>query len=167
MRIYDALPVHGEDAIDWEAQLRNEHAQSFFTSLVSINPTRTSDAKFAQQVARRISVTVTGCVNFIEPTDDQHSDRWQWQPWWFEFCERAGGWLKIKLPKIERTLERSFKWFGKQVVTTVAMFRKVLDFRDQGFWEWMDSELDQAELRFSPFHKAQIDTARREPVNGL
>lgn len=160
LRVYDASPVHGEDAIDWELELHDEHAQSVFEALTSITSTGLSDAELERLVARSIAVRVTGAVDFVEPVADVRRSRLQLQPWWVDFCEMVGGSVKIKLAKVERTLDRSLKWWGKQVVTTVAMFREV--FGRVSFDRWVDEKLHQATMRFTPWHLAQIDIATRE-----
>ncbi len=157
LRIYDSLPVHGLDAIDWELQSRDEKADAIFRSLIKI-----IDADFEEigdLIATYIASTVLGSVEFIDRKPDVRLSRQPRQEWWKEFIEEAGGQIRHSIARSSRTVEKVFTWLEKQVVTMMSALQQGMGKVD--FRKWLNKQLEISTERFRPYHDALVVECER------
>lgn len=157
LRVYDAKPVHGEDAIDWECQLRGDKADVCFREFTAISPTTIVGDEIVSNsdlVARYIGAVVVGCVEFINKVEGIDLSRQERQVWWQQFVDEVGGQIRISPPKKDTSVERTFRWIDKQVVVKMAALRRGLG--DKSFKRYMVDSLNKAESRFRDVHRGII-----------
>lgn len=157
LRIYDSLPVHGLDAIDWELQSRDEKADAIFKSLIGI-----AEADFDEigdLIGGYIASTVVGSVEFIDRKPNVRLSRQPRQEWWKELIEEAGGQIRHSIARPSRTVEKVFNWMEKQVVTMMSALREGMGRVD--FQRWLSDQLELSVGRFQPYHEALVGECER------
>lgn len=156
LRIYDALPVHGENAIDWEVQLRDEKAHSAYSQLANIPSCEDTDLLISQY----IGAVVCGAVEFIDRQIGRQLQRQSRQDWWLNFVDECGGRISICVAKPTRSLQRTLDWIDRQVAVQLSALRSGLG--RANFHLYLTNLLDQSESRFQPIHEMLIKLCRAE-----
>ncbi len=157
LRIYDSLPVHGLNAIDWELQSRDEKADAIFKSLIGISDSDLDDV--GDLIGAYIASTVLGSVEFIDRKPKVRLSRQPRQDWWQEFINEAGGQIRHSVARPSRTVERVFNWLEKQVVTMMSALQEGMGRAD--FQKWLTKQLEISVERFQPYHDALVQECKR------
>lgn len=159
LRVYDALPVHKVDAIDWEMQCRDELAQQTFNSLCDCYnaPIDCRD----NLVSAYISGVVLGVVEFVHKIPGVRLSRCPRHQWWLDFIKDVGERIRHSIPSKTYTVDRCLQWLNKQVVTMMSALRNGLG--ATYFDEWLQGEMVNAEIhRFSKYHEMIIHACKLE-----
>lgn len=157
LRVYDSLPVHGLDAIDWELQSRDEKSDAIFKSLIGISEANFDD--IGDLIGTYISSTVLGSVEFIDRKPNVRLSRQPRQQWWQEFIDEAGGQIRHSIARPSKTVESVFGWLEKQVVTMMSALQKGMG-KDK-FQKWLSKQLSLSIDRFQPYHSALVIECKR------
>lgn len=152
-RIYHALPVHNEDAVDWEVQLRDGKAQAAFLEFVTI-PSCEDIEDTASLVAQYIGGVVIGSVEFIDRQENTRLSRQPVQSWWQDFVDEVGSRIRISVAKPTFSVQKTIDWVDHSVAVTLSALRKGLDY--SRFYRLLDTFLNNAESRFTDKHHAII-----------
>ena len=157
LRIYDSLPVHGLDAIDWELQARDKKAEAIFQSLIGISESDFEDV--GQLISCYIASTVLGVVDFIDKKSNVRLSRQPRQKWWQKFVDEAGGQIRHSVARPSRTVERIFTWMERQVVTMMSALRDGMGRLE--FQKWLNNHLERSRERFRPYHQVLVEECGR------
>jgi hypothetical protein len=146
IRVYDKyIESKGEkNCIRWEAQLRDEKANSVVNEIVN----RTKN------LSDTIIDIVTGMLDFRE-NDDSNATRRTTCEWWVNFL----GYLKavpkrIPVIRVKPALERTVSWMFKQVETSLALIAECST--KPGFDNFLGSMLKSGKMRLNATHKAIV-----------
>jgi hypothetical protein len=159
LRVYNAKGIHTDyDCLDFESQLRDEKAQTFWQQYINLNTDN-------QTAVRFLGGVVVGCVEFVK--DEFRNENLTKsiaagarQDWWQQLIDEVGLYQKLSPPKREHSLEKKMAWINRQVAPTLAAFRKAKG--TQEFWEWLIEQLIDAEKRFTNVHRKIIKIAMRD-----
>jgi hypothetical protein len=150
LRFYNkAAESNGElDCYRWEVQFRAKHANEAFKTYIETE----SDPMI-------LAGLVTGCVSFVDRESGDRLSRQSFLPWWSEFLDKVGGFIKIRLPRFVPTIQRSKQWINRQVSTTLAAIRQVYG---AYFKEWLDQQLHEGEMKLKDRHNNMIKVAKHD-----
>jgi len=162
LRIYDAMPVHGIDAIDWELQCRDEKAQIVYATLANIEiddaETGYYNADLSHQlVGTTIGALICGSVSFVHRDEEESCSKKRLSlcpkmDWWQRFCDDCGGCLRLPSGRTPRCLDKTLDWLEKQVFPIVSALQD--GFGAMDFKVWLQSRLDSAKRRHKPYHES-------------
>lgn len=151
LRVYHALPVHNEDAVDYENQLRDNKAQAAYLEFVKI-PSCDDIEDTASLVAQYIGGVVIGSVEFIDRQENVRLSRQPVQKWWQDFVDEVGSRIRISVAKPTFSIQKKFDWIEHDVSVTLSAFRRGLGYTN--FYRFIDRLLNKAEARFTDKHFA-------------
>jgi DNA relaxase NicK len=162
LRFYNAEIRHGLPCDRWEAEFKRRHAFQAFRELCQFSLGLESEA-FEGLASVYLASLVTGTVDFVDvenAKDGERYDRLKRLPFWQSIIDDVGGFLRLSPPRIKPTLERSLKWFKRQVACFLSMVRK--SYGHQYFYRWLDVTLKDGEKRFGSYHKSVIQAVQNE-----
>jgi len=114
------------------------------------------------EIADYIAQLAIGSIQFVDRKDsgetderEKNLDRCESFSWWQEFLDIVGTGIRIKLPAIERSLEKTKKWFERQIYPTLFAFREGMGILD--FNTMIDTGLRSASQRQSKHHEQVTD----------
>lgn len=158
LRVYDAQPIHGEDAIDWELQLRDEHAVGMFQELVSIPSEVGQEKSVNELVCACIGAFVIGAVDFVEHADRRQRNRCVLQPWWEKFKESFGAGMRIALPRRTPNVQETLDWIDRQVIVMLATLADGMGVTP--FRNYLNERVNRARERYRDRHFGIIEQMR-------
>lgn len=156
LRVYDSLPVHNENAIDWEVQLRDGKAQAAFLEFVTIP----SSEDTAPLIAQFIGGVVVGSVEFIDRQENTRLSRQPVQEWWQGFVDEVGSRIRISVAKPTQSLQKTFDWIDRSVSVKLSALRSGLG--RTNFYLYLTNLLNKSERRFTRVHEAIISLCSEE-----
>lgn len=170
VRVYDSLPVHGEDAIDWECQMREEYAENAWQMIADI---LTADMVKDEQLQTYISALsgfVVGAVDFKYPdleNADIRANRLERMEWWQDFIDSFAdiGRIKVVPGKKPTTVERTDKWLQKSVMPTLAA--KAQGLGGVCFSDYLQKAFQIAESTFKSKHYGLVELYRMFRPQGI
>ncbi|GGA14737.1 replication initiation factor domain-containing protein [Okeania sp. KiyG1] len=112
LRVYEALPVHGKDAIRWELELRDDRARGMAMFL-------------QQQGLDEIPKYICGSVDFVNSSKKRVS-RCSRLRQWEKFVDYCGGCEKFSIPKQSTSFDKKVEWLFRQCSKNLAIAREVL-----------------------------------------
>lgn len=121
-----------------------------------------SGENFEEWSPKLLAGLVVGGISFVQRGGDKNVSRMAMLPWWEQFVEKVGCSIRHTVVVAETNLERKKEWFTRQVAPTVALFRKVMGIKD--FKQFLASELEAAEERFTAFHETFVQLYRQDRV---
>lgn len=155
IRVYDAAFVHDVPAIDWELQLRDERAKVAFAELVAtFDIDLPSTADRLSLAASFIAAAVCGAVDFLDG-DGKNLDRLRRLDWWQSFIDDCGGVLRLPSGRNKPTVQSTFDWIDRQVITTLSAICDGLG-GVSNFIPWLKNSLESARSRYNVFHESFI-----------
>lgn len=160
LRVYDAAPVHKENAIDWELQLRDEHAHAAFTEFVNIPIQMPDTGDPNELVCAYIAGLVIGAVEFVEEGDSKRRDRCALQTWWYEFKQLVGSCIRIALPRKESSMQRKLDWIDRQVLPSLSVLKDGWGLK--GFLNYLEQRTESARKRYTAEHRVMIEELQKE-----
>ena len=138
--IYDKF-LESEGAIDsvrWEARWSDDYAHERFNKICTCFFDSSDFTSFPNLIA---SMTL-GAIDFIDRSSADRVSRCKRLPFWQEFVDYLGR-VKVAVPPVFQTIERTVEWIEHQVETSFAILEKVAGFenfingilrlRDRGF----------------------------------
>jgi hypothetical protein len=158
LRVYDALPIHGENAIDWELQLRDEHAMSAFAEFVSIPSEVEQTENVSELICLCIGGFVIGAVDFVEQSNGRQRNRCSMQTWWKDFKSAFGMGMRIALPRRTPGIQETLNWIDRQVIVMLATLADGMGLKP--FREYLWERVCQARSRYQPRHLGLIEQMR-------
>jgi Replication initiation factor len=168
-RYYNAKPVHGIDAFRFEVEYKDENANAIAkmidSMIASDNARYNSDSKAAQRVddflREAIPKLIIGHYKFIDRSGGARSSRCDFLPFWDAFVQRMGGsGIRLALPKIESTVQKSIAWVERSVVATLAMICKYTGGDKLAYLRYL---VQIGEEKMSARHETIIKVSSREP----
>jgi hypothetical protein len=161
VRVYDSMPVRRVNAIDWEAEFRRGKAKQVFqTLLLFVDKSLKSSEDICQEILQYLGAIVLGMVDFIDESEAPRKpgdtsrvkelSRCKLQQWWVEFKQEISYTLRVSAPRTPRTVEKTIRWFGKQIAPTIAMFGQMFE----DFDSWLHLHQCKARERFNDTHLA-------------
>ena len=150
LRFYDkSVESGGElDCYRWEAQFRGKHAHEAFLGFVSSG----CDSLY-------LSGLVTGCVSFVDRDSGDRLSRLDMLPWWSDFVDKVGGFIKFSIPQMKSTIQKKKDWITKQVSATLAIIKRVYG---SFFPHWLTSQIDEGDSRLTPEQISLAQVARED-----
>ena len=144
------------DRLRFEHEIKGKESHLSFQSLVAMSSRKLSE------IADYIAQLAIGSIQFVDRKDsdeiderEKNLDRCEPFSWWQEFLDIVGTGIRIKLPVIERSLEKTKKWFERQIYPTLFAFREGMGILD--FNTMMDTGLRGASQRQSKHHEQVSD----------
>ena len=149
--IYDkSVESDGQiDAIRMEVRFRDKKADLAFKGWIDF------DAGAVDLAAPGyLAALVTGAVKFCDRSQgDKNIDRCPMLPWWAALVERAAQGIRVAVPRVVKTLEKSMEWVDSQVGPTLAMLSLALG---ETFGPMIDAVVTCSMERLRPRHHAII-----------
>ena len=153
------------DRLRFEHEIKGKESHLVFQSLIAMSGQKLSE--IAAYIAR-ISV---GSIQFVDRAKsvktgkkEKNLDRCEPLSWWQEFLDIIGTGIRIKLPVIDRSLDKTRKWFERQVFPTLLAFRKGMGIPD--FKTMLDLGFSNASQRQSKHHEQVTDLLFLERLSG-
>jgi hypothetical protein len=138
-----------------EVELKEELAVAAIAEWLELSPENFEDLS-----PRLLAGLVVGGISFVGRTKDKNVSRMSMLPWWKQFVEKVGCSIRHTVSPVQTNLERKKEWFTRQVAPTVALFRKVMGMKE--FKQFLASELEAAEERFTAFHETFVQLYRQD-----
>jgi len=153
------------DRIRFENEIKGKESHLAFQSLVAMSSRKLSE------IAAYIAQLSLGSVAFVDRQDsdktsqrEKNIDRCEPFSWWQAFLDIVGTGIRIKLPVIERSLDKTRKWFERQVYPTLLAFRNGMGIAD--FKTMLDLGFSNASQRQSKHHEQVTDLLFLERLSG-
>lgn len=149
---YNALPVHGVDALDIEVRYRNSRAQQAFNQILG---TVEDNLNYGQS-AEKIHKLVAGSVDFIykEGGKNKNLDRCLRYEFWGVFIDAAGGAIRVQKPKVQFNGVKQIQWIETKVYKALAIAKEMLG--GARFHKWIMDMCDKGKAGFTAEHDAYI-----------
>jgi hypothetical protein len=161
LRVYDALPVHGEDAIRFESQFRRRIAHHAFALLLGADYPKFADgAEISDILQRRAASLVTGSVDFRYPQEGVRLERRERVPFWQSLCEDIELSMKPSRVKPVNSFQEKLEWFEYGMGKLLYKLRSVLG--PTRFSAYLEYLLGRAVDRIDDFDERQIALWRLE-----
>lgn len=146
IRIYDKAAQQGVDQV-WirtEIQCRDERADALARQIMSDN-----------NLGHLLAGVLCNYINFVEPSNDTHKDRWPVSSWWSEFLGDVEK-VRLTILKAAKTIEEKMEWVDRQVSTTLALIGLYLKGKGTDIYEFVSEMLIEGEKRLKPHHEALL-----------
>jgi hypothetical protein len=114
LRIYEALPIHGIDAIRWELEVKDSKAMFIAMFLCS-----TSDLE------QEICGHILGSIDFVCGQSTRTDRNFRLQEW-ENFLDYCGGAIKFSVSKTPVDFEKKLNWLFRQCSKNLAIANKIL-----------------------------------------
>lgn len=155
IRFYDALPVHGIDALDIEVQYRNKRAQQAFQQIIG---TSEDNLNFGQS-AEIVHKLVAGSVDFIYKHNDEgqvvkNLDRCLRYEFWGVFIDGAGGAIRVHVAAVQFSGVRQMDWIETKCYRALAIVKEMLGCAR--FHKWISDMCNKGKANFTSEHDAYI-----------
>lgn len=137
-----------------ELELHDKLAEKAIADWLSLEP-----GQFEEMSPKLLAGMVVGTIDFVKRGHDKNVSRMPRLEWWTRFKDMVGLEIRHTVEAVATSYERKKKWITRQVSVTLAMFKKVMGLR--GFKQYLNSELLEAEERFTSYHEAFIDVYGR------
>jgi hypothetical protein len=149
---YNALPVHGVDALDIEVRYRNTRAQQAFNQIIG---TPDDNLNFAQS-AEIIHKLVAGSVDFIykEGGSVKNLDRCLRYEFWGIFIDAAGGAIRVQKQKVQFSGIKQIQWIETKCYKALALAKEMLG--NARFHKWIGDMCNRGKANFTSEHDAYI-----------
>lgn len=148
-RYYNAKPVHGIEAFRFEVEFKDELANQ-----TAMHLTYCIDDE--EMLTRMISANIAGNVTFIDKSNQSRAHRCEMLPWWKEFTDRLGSSIRLSVPKIVPTIQRSIDWIEHSVSATLAM---VSQYYGIDKIEFIKQLIDRGTKKLTNRHQTILDTS--------
>lgn len=112
LRVYEALPIHGVDAVRWELELRDDRARATAHFLLN-----------SDDASQELCELICGAIDFVV-NDGGRLDRSEQLEEWEEFVCYVGGASKIRISKAPTPLEKKIDWLFRQCSRTLAIAKR-------------------------------------------
>ena len=116
-RYYNALPVHGLECWRFEVEFKNDIANEVASQL-------TYCLNDESMLSTMMGALIAGNISFIDKSNEDRVERCAMMPWWKTFTDRLGSSMRLSVPKIIPTIQRSIDWLRHKVAPSLAMVRK-------------------------------------------
>jgi len=144
------------DRLRFEHEIKGKESNLVFQSIVAMSGQKLSE------IADYLAKLSIGSIQFVDRTKsikngkkEKNLDRCEPLSWWQEFLDIVGSGIRIKLPVIERSLEKTKKWFERQIYPTLFAFREGMGILD--FNTMIDTGLRSVSQRQSKHHEQVTD----------
>lgn len=151
------------DRLRFEREVKQREANALFWDLIS------QFEHGIKSVSNYLGRTAIGSVKFIRRVKGDTSvvqknlDRCKAFTWWQDFIDAVGEGIKLKLPKVERTLAKTKDWFDRQVAPTLVAMNKGMGV--SSFDSWIKSSMRSASSRQTNYHRQISDLLELERIS--
>jgi hypothetical protein len=150
---YNALPVHGIDALDIEVRFRKSKAQNCLTSLL-FSDFEALAARPFEDFVRNIHRVVAGSIDFIRRDGSKDISRLSRYDFWESFRNASDGTLRVRRDRRDVSARKIIDWVGRQVAPSLAIIHKLIGVL--AFRSWMARLLEQGERRLTDMQTSFI-----------
>jgi DNA relaxase NicK len=164
VRVYD----HEKECLRMEVEMKGLVARTHFEQLVKIEREEseyTDTEKFEIRLQQHIAQVVVGTIDFRDRDRGEYTEkklsRCPRLPFYQEFLDKVGGALRVALPKVQRTVEKTIAWVKRQCMPILAALR-----RGVGGEKWVtifQEATKAAAKRQSSEHRILEETLRNNP----
>lgn len=148
---YNALPVHGVDALDIEVRYRNTRAQQAFHQIIG---TSEDNLNYGQS-AEIIHKFVAGSVDFIYKEEGvKNLDRCLRYEFWGIFIDAAGGAIRVQKQKMQFSGIKQIQWIETKCYKALALAKEMLG--GARFHKWIGDMCNRGKANFTSEHDAYI-----------
>jgi hypothetical protein len=160
IRFYDAEKKHGTPCDRWEVELKRRHADEALNHFVNLPFDPEDEESFDQIVSQFLAGLVIGAVDFVKFEAEVRYSRRKRLSWWASLCDEVGAGIRLSPARPKPSLERSLKWFTRQVAVVVSALKD--GWGTAQFNAWLSDEIMVAKQRYSAYHEAVIRMLKRE-----
>jgi hypothetical protein len=148
---YDALPVHGCDAMDIEVRYRSSLARNVCQQILG---TKADNYNWGQRV-RIIGGIVAGAIDFIHRLDGERNlDRCPRYDFWKQFQALMDKPIRISRPKRSFDIVKQKEWIERKCYRSLAIVKETMG--SAYFHKWMDDVCKRGKAALTSLHEAQI-----------
>lgn len=154
-RYYNAFPVHKIEAWRYETEYKNGIANEIATMLTY--------AADDEMLLLLIAANIAGNISFVDRSgtgSDKNVDRCPMLDFWKDFTDRLGSLVRLSIPVVVPTIERSIEWLETRVAATLATISKYYGFDQLQLFKRLKKI---GEERMGSRHYNLLETSRREP----
>lgn len=159
-RYYNAKPLHNIEAWRFEVEYKNEIAHEIATHLCYA-----SDDE--EVLSSLIGAYIAGNISFVDRSSSgskKNVDRCSMLDFWKDFTDRLGSSVRLSLPAVVPSLQRSIEWLETRVSATLAMISEYFGFNE---FELFKRLKKIGRERMGPRHYNLLETCSREPYKVL
>ncbi len=160
VRFYDAERKHGTPCDRWEVELKRRHAEEAFKHFTELSFDPDNQEDFEQIVSQFLAGLVVGAVDFVKYQPDTRYSRRKRLSWWSSLVDEVGTGIRLSPARPSPSLERSLKWFTRQVAVVVSALKD--GWGSARFNAWLADEIIGAKQRYSAYHEAVIRMLKGE-----
>ena len=165
IRFYDAERKHGTPCDRWELEMKRRHAEEAFRHFTDLPFDPEDEDSFEQIVSQFLAGLVVGAVDFVKFEADVRYSRRKRLTWWASLVDEVGAGIRLSPARPKPSLERSLKWFTRQVAVVVSALKD--GWGTARFNAWLADEMYDAKQRYSAYHEAVIRTLKGEAAEEL
>ena len=148
-RYYNAFPQHGIEAFRYEAEFKNEVAHQTALQISCC----TDDESI---LTTMMGAILSGNISFIDKSNEDRVERCQMLPWWKDFTDRLGSSIRLSVPKIVATIQRSVDWIENKVAATLAM---VSQYYGSDKIEFIKRLIERGDKKLTNRHQTILDSS--------
>jgi hypothetical protein len=165
IRFYDAERKHGTPCDRWEVELKRRHAEEAFNHFTGLSFEPGDEEDFEQIVSQFLAGLVIGAVDFVKKEEGVRYSRRKRLGWWASLCDEVGAGIRLSPARPKPSLERSLKWFTRQVAVVVAALKD--GWGTARFNAWLSGEILDGKQRYSAYHEAVIRMLKGEAADSV
>ena len=152
-RYYNAFPVHGKECFRYEIELKDDVAnQSAYYLCVGFDD--------ESMLVSTMGAIIAGHLSFIDRSGGSRASRCEKLPFWKSFTDRLGDSIRLSLPKVVRTIQKSIDWIEHKVSGTLAMVLKYVNPIDK--ISYIKRLIQLGESKFSARHETILKASKIE-----
>jgi hypothetical protein len=140
--------------------LKRRHADEALNHFVNLPFDPEDEESFDQIVSQFLAGLVIGAVDFVKFEAEVRYSRRKRLSWWASLCDEVGAGIRLSPARPKPSLERSLKWFTRQVAVVVSALKD--GWGTAHFNAWLSDEIMVAKQRYSAYHEAVIRMLKRE-----
>jgi DNA relaxase NicK len=148
-RYYNAKPLHEIEAWRFECEFKHSIANEIMNHLILCIDDE-------ELLIRMIASNIAGNISFIDRSDEPRANRCYELSWWERFTDRLGSSIRLSLPKIVPTIQKSINWIENKVSASLAM---VAQYYGTDKIEYIKKLIQRGEHKLTNRHQAILDTS--------
>ena len=155
IRVYDKFIESGGriNCIRIEGQFRKSYAEAAFNQLESCIKECLGD------LPKTLAGIIFGQFSVIDrASGDKNIARKSLLPWFSRILKAVGSGIKLRLPRPEKTLEKTAHWVERAVAPSLAMLKRF--YGDSDFWQNLNDMVDVANANLTKQKRGIVEATR-------
>ena len=178
VRVYEK-ELHGcngekRRVMRFESELKRKYSQKVFDTVASLERPyingntgdKIDNNSFSIELSKVLGGIALGTIDFVNRYDlsgkyIKEYARCKRLHFWQEFIDKIGSFLRIRLPKVARTTEKSIAWITRQVAGLLNAIKEGVG--SAKLWEYLMDAMDERCKYKGSYHDLVTGTLREHP----